>query len=111
MSDEDVNPKLPDGVVINDDPDGNTLCFWPSTHWWVWVTSAFTVFVRGMLAGLFLGVAGAVGVVANTDSINTGTLIQNGSVGFVIGLFLKGLERYHNWQAKTENEMPNPFRP
>ena len=93
-----------------EDADGNGLTERPSVLWLLWCSEAGTVFMRGVLAGMFPGVGGAIGAVAITDSTAADTLVVNGGIGFVYGLLIKGLERLHLWQTKPENEMPNPFR-
>lgn len=100
----DTFTKLPE------DADGDGLTERPSVRWWLWLTDSGTVFVRGVLAGLYPGLGGAGIAVSFTDSTNPQTLAVNGATGFILGTLTRGLERFHFWQAKPENEMPNPFR-
>lgn len=93
-----------------EDTDGDGLTDRPSSRWKLWASDAATVFCRGVLAGMFPGVGGAIGAVAMTETTAPDTLVLNGGVGFAAGLLIKGLERLHLWQAQPQNEMPNPFR-
>jgi hypothetical protein len=106
--------KLPDPAATPhvEDADGDGLVdhLHPSVAWLLWCTDAATVFVRGCFAGLFPGVGGAVGGISITDSTRVDTIALNGLVGFALGVVVKGLERFHEWQAKSEHAMPNPFR-
>ena len=113
MSDTPDLSKLPpiedaDGDGLVDTRHWFVRC---STRWLLWCSDAATVFVRGVLAGLFPGVGGGGIAVTFTDSTNVQTLVTNGALGFAAGLLIKGLERFHLWLTKPENEMPNPFRP
>lgn len=99
--------KLPEA---DEDPDNNGLTQKPTVRWWLWLTDAVTVFIRGILNGMFPGVGGGVAGVAMTDTTNVSDMAANGAVGLALGLLLKGLERFHLWQLQPENEMPNAFR-
>lgn len=94
----------------SEDRDGNGLTDRPSVRWLLWCSEAGTIFGRGVLSGLFPGVGGGGIAITFTDSTNLQTLATNGALGFAAGLLIKGLERFHLWQAKPEGEMPNPFR-
>lgn len=97
--------KLPDAIDATEE-----IVSHPTKRWWLWMTDAATIFTRGVFAGLFPAVAGGVTGIAFTDTISAEAIAYNGALGFLLGLVVKGLERFHNWQAKPENEMPNPFR-
>ncbi len=103
-----VGPDL--ASAPSEDRDGNGLTDRPSSRWKLWASDAITVFCRGVLAGMFPGVGGAIGAVAMTETTAPDALVLNGGVGFAAGLLIKGLERLHLWQAQPQNEMPNPFR-
>lgn len=111
MSDDFTKLPAPAAPTVPEDIDRNGLTERTSVRWLLWVTDSLTVFCRGVLAGMFPGVGGSIGAVAFTDSTQPQTLLANGALGFAAGLLVKGLERLHMWQAKPENEMPNPFRP
>ncbi len=96
----------------DEDANGDGLTEKVSSGFWLWLTDAITVFWRGVLAGLFPAVTVAGTFIAKTDSTETQTIVNQGAMGFAIGLACKGLERFHNWTTQNPaHEMPNPRRP
>jgi len=65
-----------------------------------------TMFCRGVARGLFPAVAGGATGIALTSTTDAATIAAHGAIGFAAGLGVKGLERFHLWVTKDENELP-----
>lgn len=74
---------------------------------WLWLSSAFTVFCNGCMDGLGAAGGGGALMVARTDSTDAAALSQNGLLGFGVGLFFSGIHAFVVW--RSANPMPNPF--
>ncbi len=80
-----------------------------SIRWLLWISDAATEFCNGFFDGLLPGTGGAgIGAAINTTGV-PGDIATNAMVGFLAGAALNGLKQFHGW--RTQNPMPNPFRP
>ena len=80
-----------------------------SIRWLLWISDAGTEFCNGFLDGLLPGTGGAgIGAAINETGVAT-DIATNAAVGFLAGAALNGLKQFHGW--RTQNPMPNPFRP